>query len=552
MLAIIQSPLRRAQGNQIFESNSVLQIKNTIDLGTDEPINSNSPNNIRSNLAPTPSSAALQPLSPDKTYELASTKVLNDKAANNSVTEIIVKSAEESFGIYGNPSLKQLKPAIIRLPPALQLPSKTRSKSVHFSTSVSIISSINDSCSNSPSNSSNSSKVEEDIERVDHKTLKARRKITREHRKRHTHLLHKQIEIPHSPIPSSPVIYTRYQKSDNSNINGTSNSNTSINSNSSNGSDNNNNKTGKALSPILQHQHRRSKTHYEPLTSINIPTPATIITNNNPSDYGNKVDEKNSISSTFLSSSLPQPLPKPIFILPFEQDLAFLNMPKIVNNNGLDNNPYPQKKKIKYLDTAIIPGLYHPPTPIQPIRIQLSEPLQILLPLFTNNKKANNSGMITAKEFSEKLYSALLNNYLAVEMSDPGEYNRQITQLRLFLLYSYMGEIFIKFGRRGKPHRRRVRIIIHPSNPNNPSAHDWVLIDWSSNSYSTDRKCLTALNGRLDPIFQRSQNLSRSVDNLCFALSAGECLRSICLQAETEDLKKIWIQGIELIKKFLK
>ena len=116
---------------------------------------------------------------------------------------------------------------------------------------------------------------------------------------------------------------------------------------------------------------------------------------------------------------------------------------------------------------------------------------------------------------------------------------KQTAIAREFAIFAEKGEIFLKHGRKGFPHARRITIILLKD-------HKTVEARWGpGESYMLLRKNdAVLLDGKQTKVFRRST--AKDIDaNLCFSLVNS--IRSLDLHATTQHIKDKWFRGLKLL-----
>jgi len=124
------------------------------------------------------------------------------------------------------------------------------------------------------------------------------------------------------------------------------------------------------------------------------------------------------------------------------------------------------------------------------------------------------------------------------------------------MLHSTQGTEFLKYGRLGKPHVRRVRVIANRPNPQlrksdgngiNRVKSDISLssalgkLDWSTGNLPLDT-VISIEVGKKTKVFSRALNVS---DTLCFSIICKT--RTLDLQASTTQIRDDWVFGLNNI-----
>jgi hypothetical protein len=117
---------------------------------------------------------------------------------------------------------------------------------------------------------------------------------------------------------------------------------------------------------------------------------------------------------------------------------------------------------------------------------------------------------------------------------------QQIEAAKAFCKAAYWGENFTKHGRRGQPHTRNVSIEVDGS---------VLCFDWSSGKMRMHKDEISILQGKKTEVFQRKVN-AKAREDLCFSIVTKE--RTLDLEARNIKIKEYWINGLNLLIKYLK
>jgi hypothetical protein len=469
---------------------------------------SNSTNPLRNTLEIEQLAMIILPSSPQR-------KASESNSANS------IDSAATGSSSSSSPELPQkyLRPGIIRLPSAAPALFKSRSKSVHFSTSVSVINLESEDNSVASSTAAgenseeisdldnpNSSSSNDNNNSIDGQSHEAKLKLIAKHRRnRRDYLMHTSPEIPADSTENSSNISSNSSKFDFlSEL---------IEKNPNNAEEN-----------LILHSITQMKAKQHSYSAELLPKKA----------------EKQSKPQEIVANHYKA-------VSTLEEDVSSLNLMQLFSCSEAKNNEETvscgrRRAKGKFSSfSVLIPALFEPQ---KAIRQQLSGENSVD---FCVNRA-------TEEELSQNLYSALLNNYLAVEICDKlADFAPQITQLRLFLFYAALGCNLLKFRRRGRPHAKKLRLIL---------SGDRVEIQWNSKKLLIQRKYLGFFQGKQGDYGkskgqkgEKDAEEENGVFSLVFAgRKEGEqegVQRVLCFQAGSEEQKKIWGQGIELLKRFL-
>ena len=100
--------------------------------------------------------------------------------------------------------------------------------------------------------------------------------------------------------------------------------------------------------------------------------------------------------------------------------------------------------------------------------------------------------------------------------------------------------VFIKHGRKGKPHERNVTLEVTGSE---------LKFDWSSGQLKAHKNDIQLVEGKGTAVFQRP-TAEKSKPERCFSIVTAD--RTLDLEAMNEQAKDYWVTGIKLLLKYLR